>query len=281
MESYTRLFSGIVRSTIWDESHTVRIVWVTMLALSDREGVVYGSVPGLSHEARVTVLECQEALEHLSSPDPHSRTDEDEGRRIRVVDGGWLLLNHEKYRALGGGQEANRQRQARFRQRRKDQLDTVTLPVTPVTVGDGESPPAPAPSPAPEKKEVSRAAHARPVVGEDHPAFADWYDAYPRHIGRASAARAYQKAIGKLGDFKGQRVLFEGAEAFAVYCKTTARPLDKTPYPSTWLNQQRWEDNYAEQADAELRSSTETRHDHRSDKAAGEHDEPDTPVPTL
>jgi hypothetical protein len=34
------------------------------------------------------------------SPDPDSRTPEHEGRRIEVIDGGWRLLNHEKYRAI-------------------------------------------------------------------------------------------------------------------------------------------------------------------------------------
>jgi len=34
----------------------------------------------------------------LKSPDPYSRTKQDEGRRIKEVEGGWLVLNHKKYR---------------------------------------------------------------------------------------------------------------------------------------------------------------------------------------
>ena len=145
METYTRLFSGIIRSTIWDEPHSVRIVWITMLALADREGTVYGSVPGLAHEARVSIDECTAALDRLGSKDEYSRTPEDEGRRIRTVDGGWKLINHAKYRDAGGEKELNRQRQQRSRDRKKG----VTLRVTPVTDSNTESPPTPAPAPTP------------------------------------------------------------------------------------------------------------------------------------
>jgi hypothetical protein len=40
------------------------------------------------------------AITTFLSPDPDSRTPEHEGRRIEVIDGGWRLLNHEKYRAI-------------------------------------------------------------------------------------------------------------------------------------------------------------------------------------
>jgi uncharacterized phage protein (TIGR02220 family) len=62
-------------------------------------------VPGLAVIARVSTEECRAALATLSSPDPDSRTKEHEGRRIREVDGGWLLLNYAKYRAKLSAEE--------------------------------------------------------------------------------------------------------------------------------------------------------------------------------
>jgi hypothetical protein len=38
------------------------------------------------------------ALARLEGPDPYSRTQDNEGRRIEKVDGGWMVLNHGKYR---------------------------------------------------------------------------------------------------------------------------------------------------------------------------------------
>lgn len=70
-----------------------------MLAMADKNGVVEASVPGLSDLARVSVEKCRDAIRSLSAPDRDSRSKEHEGRRILEVDGGWLLVNHAKYRA--------------------------------------------------------------------------------------------------------------------------------------------------------------------------------------
>ena len=98
MTGYTPLFQSIVMSSIWQEDPETCKVWITMLALANADGVVEGSIVGLAHSSRVTVTVCQEALVKLLSPDLFSRTKDDEGRRIREVDGGWLIINHKKYR---------------------------------------------------------------------------------------------------------------------------------------------------------------------------------------
>jgi len=96
VSGYTKLFSTIVASTIWREPDHVRIVWITMLAMSNADGVVEASVPGLADLARVTVEQCEDALFRLRTPDPYSRTKDNEGRRIADVDGGFLILNRAK-----------------------------------------------------------------------------------------------------------------------------------------------------------------------------------------
>ncbi len=95
---YTKLFSEIVMSTVWREKDTTRLVWITMLALRNRHHVVEGSIPGLADCARVSIKACRVALKVLSDPDPDSRSQEQEGRRIEQVDGGWFIINGEKYR---------------------------------------------------------------------------------------------------------------------------------------------------------------------------------------
>lgn len=93
-------------------------MWITILAIKDKNGFVYASVPGLADFARVTVDECRQALKILLSPDPDSRTKEFEGRRIEEVDGGWMVLNHFKYRnmmELDERREYNRIKQQQHR----------------------------------------------------------------------------------------------------------------------------------------------------------------------
>ena len=117
---YTKLWSSIIHSTVWREPMHVKVVWITMLAIADRDGLVLASLPGLADAARVTLDQAKEALAHLSAPDEYSRTKEHDGRRIEECDGGWLLLNHAKYRALGSAEERREQvKQAVRRHRSK------------------------------------------------------------------------------------------------------------------------------------------------------------------
>lgn len=98
MDGYTKLHAVILDSSIWLEPTHVRIVWITMLAMADANGLVEASVRGLAARARVSDAECREALERLSGPDPDSR-DGTTGERIREEEPGvWFVINHGRYR---------------------------------------------------------------------------------------------------------------------------------------------------------------------------------------
>lgn len=118
MSGYTKLFQSILDSTIWQESNETRLLWITMLAMSDKNGEVQAAIPGLAKRAGITIQECEDGLATLLSPDPYSRTPDHEGRRIEVISGGWSLLNHAKYRELMSYEERkeyNRRKQAESR----------------------------------------------------------------------------------------------------------------------------------------------------------------------
>jgi len=120
---YTKLFTEIIMSTVWREKDHVRLLWITMLALKDRWHVVNASLPGLADSARITIAECEDALKVLSSPDAHSRTKDFEGRRIEECDGGWTILNGEKYRnkmSIDERREYQRIKQKEYRDRKKN-----------------------------------------------------------------------------------------------------------------------------------------------------------------
>jgi hypothetical protein len=99
---------------------------MTLLAMCDKDGIVYGSRPGIERIANIDPEEAEEAWLALLSPDPHSsdkiRAPEHEGRRIAEVSGGFHLLNFEYYRNLRNDderREQNRQAQARFKAKGK------------------------------------------------------------------------------------------------------------------------------------------------------------------
>jgi len=98
MSGFTKLWSDITDSSIWNEDDKTRIVWITMLARMGPDYVVRASVGGLAHLARVTREDCVKSLHILSEPDPDSRTSDFEGRRIEKIEGGFFIINGKKWR---------------------------------------------------------------------------------------------------------------------------------------------------------------------------------------
>jgi hypothetical protein len=128
MSGYTKLFDSIFISTVWQEDHATRIVWIALLGKKDMDGIVEGSIPGLAHLARVTIPEAEAAISKFLAPDPHSRTPDYDGRRLEAVDGGWRVLNHEKYRDMlseDDRRERDRKRQQRHRERKRHTQSTT------------------------------------------------------------------------------------------------------------------------------------------------------------
>lgn len=127
--AYTKLFQTILHSTIWQENNETRLLWIAMLAMADKNGEVLASIPGLARAANISIEDCEEGLEILKAPDKYSRTTDYEGRRIEDIDGGWILLNHSKYRDKMGAterREYNRRKQAEYRARQKSEKERVT-----------------------------------------------------------------------------------------------------------------------------------------------------------
>jgi hypothetical protein len=119
MAGWVKLDKGILHSTVWREPDHVRLVWLAMLIMAESDGVVTASLPGLADSARVPIDKCKDALDRLSAPDEYSRTPDNEGRRIKRVDDGWLLLNYDAYRKTDRT-ATERQRRHRAKLNRED-----------------------------------------------------------------------------------------------------------------------------------------------------------------
>lgn len=140
MSSYTKLFNTILLSSIWSEPDHVRLVWITMLALKDRDGIIEASIPGLVTAAHVPLEKVQDAIRVLESKDEFSRSKKLDGRRIVPIDGGWQIVNHEEYRLKGSAdeyREKNAQRVHRWRENRAKAQKQVEVasPTPPPSAG--------------------------------------------------------------------------------------------------------------------------------------------------
>lgn len=130
--AFTKLQRSIVTSSIWLQSDETRLVWITLLALCDRDGIARVSPLALVHQARVSPEGCENAVVVLCSPDPDSRDNRD-GRRIERVEGGYAILNYRRVLEEGAREERREyntaiKRKSRARKKGDSLLKGVNTP---------------------------------------------------------------------------------------------------------------------------------------------------------
>ena len=125
---YVKLDCGILDSTIWLHDAETRVCWITLLAMADAGGMIEATAPGIAHRACLSIEATRKALLIFESPDPDSKTGD--GRRIERIDGGYLVINYDKYRHKD---HTAAERKRRQRAAAKNQQDTVVSRVTSVT----------------------------------------------------------------------------------------------------------------------------------------------------
>ena len=124
--TYTKLFQKILDSTVWMESDQTRLVWITLLAMCDQDGLIDAPVPAIASRAKVSVEDCQKAVNIFLAPDPHSRTKAFEGRRIEINEsGGIVLLNHKKYRDMMSLEARRDYRRLKAREYRREAAEAT------------------------------------------------------------------------------------------------------------------------------------------------------------
>jgi len=162
---FAKLYATVTSSSLWSEELCVRVVFITMLARCNEVGYYGASIDGLARDANISEEEVERAIAILEAPDRRSRSPEYEGRRVKRVRGGWLVLNAPKYRELRTRKAidaARRKKAQRERDRRLTDLQTALRSaerVQPVD-GDDDAADAAARSPSEGERDMSHMSHA-------------------------------------------------------------------------------------------------------------------------
>lgn len=102
--SFVKIYGTILDSSVWGEPAPIVKVWMTLLVMADKNGIVRASLPGLARRAVVDLADAEAAIAKFLAPDPYSqdkhRSPDSDGRRIEVVPEGWRLINHAHYRDM-------------------------------------------------------------------------------------------------------------------------------------------------------------------------------------
>jgi len=231
MAGFTKLFDSILDSSIWQESKETKIVWITMLAMADRSGVIEAAIPGLANRAGVTIQEAETAVETFLSPDPYSRTTDYEGRRIEKVDGGWRLLNHEKFRQKLSAAERKEYQREWMRKKRAEKstnvdssstdVDTVDTTLTNIDSVDT----------------VQKQSTEAEYRSSEESTFDQFWEIYPRKVGKGAARKAFAKACKRAE----AQCIIDALKAQVGSPHAFTEPK-YSPHASTWLNRDGWED---------------------------------------
>lgn len=79
--------------------------------------------------------------------------------------------------------------------------------------------------------------------------FTEFYEAYPRKVGRGKARQAYAKAV---KDGASHREIMAGLARYQKHINLNDIEMQYRCHPATWLNQERWDDELEVEAEVEL-----------------------------
>src|SRR6266446_366543 len=100
---FAKVFSQIFDSSI-AEDYNRRRMFMDLLVLADSDGVIDMTTEAIARRTNVPLAEVERYLTELSTPDPLSRSKEEDGRRIVLIDSkrnwGWRIVNYEHYRSI-------------------------------------------------------------------------------------------------------------------------------------------------------------------------------------
>lgn len=242
MAGYSKLDCGIVDSTIWCAPDDVFRTWIAMLAKTNAHGYVRVAIPAMAKLVGVTIERMEEISKILSSPDPYSRTQEHDGRRLEKVDGGWQILNYAKYREglkQPDATAAERKRRQRTRERealsRNNPAECHGSTVT-VTKNHAQAE-AYAEAYAEALNTQSPPPPLKGGVSANDEAFNRFWDVYPKKVSKGDAKKAWD--TGKC--HKQIDAILASLEKHRLWTEWTKEGGRYIPYPATWLRAMGWE----------------------------------------
>lgn len=164
---------------------------------------------------------------------------------------GWLTRRHRTARTTVYRINIDAITDANRRERKPKDYNAVEAPVHPVETVEETEPPATVDTPAPSTGDLApiktKKKSSTPARVESD--FLDFYAAYPRHVGKEAARRAFVKAV-KAGTPAADIV--EGARRYAAGTAAAGTETRYIAHPATWLNAGRWSDDMQDAAPVEL-----------------------------
>lgn len=217
---YAKIFSSLFDGSMRGKSDMI-LVFVNLLSHSDQDGVVDRHWQAISDETGIGVERTLAALTDLEAPDPQSRSEEDQGRRIRRINEnrnwGWTITNHRHYRDIVTEVDRRNYMREYMKQRRGSNVNSVLTNVNALSVSES----------------VSKSSLNTRALD-----FVVFWKAYPRKVGKKKALKAWCSA----SDLPPLSDVLAALEKQKQSHDWTKDGGDFIPHPTTWINGARWDD---------------------------------------
>ena len=124
---YGKIFESLYEGSMVGAGPTVFAVWGYCIAKADDSGIVILNPALLAPIIGTSRVDVEQAIEFLTSPDPHSKNPEHEGRRLINVSGyAYSVVSHAIYRGIKNNQDRREYMREYMRKRRgKDAVNSL------------------------------------------------------------------------------------------------------------------------------------------------------------
>lgn len=99
------------------------VTFQQFIVLCDADGIIDMTPPAIAARTSIPLEIIKKGIEILESPDPYSRTQGQDGRRIELIDAhrpwGWHIVNHGKYQHMQDADTIRSQTRERVRRHRE------------------------------------------------------------------------------------------------------------------------------------------------------------------
>jgi hypothetical protein len=221
---YTPAFDSIYTGTLFGR-WPMAAVWGSLIPLIDPKGQINFSYEALAGMIGWPMDLLRQGIAQLMEPDPGSRSEAEDGRRLVPIDPtrgwGWRVVNHALYREKARKQfhnqqavesGANRERmQTRRDQTRPGTTDSQTQTQTQTKNQEKTTTAAARPT----RRQVSRETDPEWLL--------DFKLAYPERSGSQPWRRAIAAAHARVGEGHSTDDFIAGARRYAAYCEATGK----------------------------------------------------------
>jgi len=124
---YGKVFRQMYKGSMSRQGWEAIVTMQQFIVMADRHGTVDMTLEAIAAETTIPLEVLQKGVEILSRPDPGSRTPDEDGRRIVLLDNrrdwGWQLVNYATYRKMQSDED-RREYQRQYWHTRQDKKKT-------------------------------------------------------------------------------------------------------------------------------------------------------------